>query len=174
MELGPMERLRVAAVGETVLAHREARQLLEADGLREHAVRFTDRLVDPPILAKAMLDKVNDDCVIDLKSAKDPTPRGFAWAVADRGYHRQQAFYKRALEAVYGYCIKDFLFIAVGSGDRPECYVHRLKATAAELGDRQVQSDLARLAMCRRMDDWPDKAAGIHTLDLPRSAYYEE
>ena len=79
-------------------------------GVAERSVFWKDERTG--VLCKARLDFISDEfsAVIDLKTARDASARGFARAVRSRGYHRQAAWYMEAYTQVYGKPPKNFIW----------------------------------------------------------------
>lgn len=90
----------------------------------------------------------------DLKSTRDPSPRGFTRSVADLGYHRQEAFYRDALARHYeGHPLR-FFFVAVRDTPPHEVGVYQLDETFLAPARAQVRAAMARLADHKTRNDW--------------------
>jgi hypothetical protein len=99
----------VAAMTESVLAHTEARGVLETVDGREVSL-FADVEGVP---TRARFDIYDGTNAADLKSARDASPRGFNTAVGRLGYHVQDRWYSEAHEAVTGTELESFKFLVV-------------------------------------------------------------
>lgn len=112
--------------------------------------------------------------VVDFKTTRCRTPRTFAKAAAELGYHRQAAWYSEAVE-LFGYEVAGFLFLTVDKSPAHECRVYELPQHAIELGRRQNAANRRELA--RRLDenDWTDPLGqDAIEVDLPQYVYYNE
>lgn len=157
-----------------LMTHPVAAKLLNSYGVNEVAFRWTDdetgltlkarfdRLIVPPVVAQPV--------VVDLKTAIDPSPAGFAKAVANFDYHLQAALYCEA-----AHLLTDeepvFLFVCVGKDAPHDVWVHQLDSEFAALGARELRTTLRKLAVAYSMGDW--RAEGqdeITTLSAPRWA----
>jgi hypothetical protein len=134
------QRQKLGPMREAVLACPAAVELLYAEPVWvQHAVRF--KYPGSGVLCKALFDVLRPDgVVVDLKCMADPRSAEFGKSCANFGYHRQHALYAVARDLYLGPCPErqDFLFIAVGTGEHPECLVHYLPPAAVDLGRRQV------------------------------------
>ncbi len=104
-----------------------------------------------------------DGTLVDLKSARDASPRGFARAAADLGYHLQAAHYLRMLAA------ERFLFVAVEPEPPHLTAVYELDQDALRRGLQLVDRALdlsARLADVPP-DQWPGYPSTTTRLALP-------
>ncbi len=167
--------LVIAAMREAVYGHAKARAALESVGHPEYAIRWRDlesglwvrNLIDWYIPAKELL--------VNLKTAADPSPEGFAKAVANLGYHRSNALYVRGAKAALGLSDPTEMFLVVGKDPPHEVACYVLDAADLELADRQNRLDLDDLARRRITGDWSSRHAGIiETVSLPRWAKSQE
>jgi hypothetical protein len=107
--IGAAQGAHVNGMAEAVLAHAEARAVLEQVVGREVSI-FAD--VDG-VPTRARFDIYDGVNAADLKSARDASPRGFNTAVGRFGYHIQDRFYAEAHAAVAGTEIESFKFLVV-------------------------------------------------------------
>jgi exodeoxyribonuclease VIII len=90
--------------------------------------------------------------IVDLKTCRDPLR--FESAIADYGYHRQMAFYRRGLWAVLGKDADAWL-IAVET-ESPFCSrTAKVSHDALHRGDEEISELLGLIAECRALDAWP-------------------
>lgn len=124
-------------------------------------------LTDTP--CKSLLDKMaTGNLVLDLKTARDPSPEAFRRSVVRYGYHVQDAFYSLAYQTVYGRPCR-FLFGVVGSEPPHDVAVYELDEAAKETGRREADLLITEYEARRRNNDWQaDWSKGIVRLDLPR------
>lgn len=158
---------QVMAMGRAVLVHPAAAMLLGLPGKAETTHMWTD--ASTGLDCKCRPDWLTDDgsIVVDLKTTKDASPRGFKQSVANYRYHVQAAWYLHGLEQATGRRPDQFIFICVESTAPYACAVYAADAEMIERGHDQAMRDLAKLAVCRAADHWPSYSEQIETLSLP-------
>jgi len=149
------------AMADAIRGHSKARAALESDGPTEYAIRWRDG--GNGVWVRNLIDKLYPakELLINLKTAADPSPAGFAKAVANFGYHRSSAMYVQGAREALGYADPQELFVVVGK-DAPHevaCYV--LDDAALQLGARQNAADMLDLAQRRASGDWSSRHAGL-------------
>lgn len=163
--LNTREHELICAQARAVREDEQAGPLLAQVTDREISVTW-DRDERP---AKARLDAITSDgVVVDLKSAADVTPRGFAAAAWRYGYHVQAAWY---LEAALQAGLTDeerFAFLTVGKRLPIDAVVYEVSTDLLHRGREQIAIALERLERCEAEDHWPGVAEGrVLTLDAP-------
>jgi len=153
----------VEAMSESVLAHPMARTLLTQDGTPEASVFSTDP--DTDIAMRARFDYLAR-IAVDLKSARDASPTGFARASADHGYHVQRGHYDDTLEFAGGH-IDGFVFVVVESEAPYLVGVYRLNSEWEDLGIRQARRARDTLRRCLDTNTWPGYGDDIQSLMAP-------
>lgn len=99
--------------------------------------------------------------VVDLKTAQDASPEGFSKAIANFGYHIQQAFYSDGIR-ICGKPVKRFIF---GVMEKPDGKViqkadprlmafYELDAEDVEAGQDSYTSGLSAINFCMINDEW--------------------
>lgn len=161
----------VTAMTEAVLAHREARRLMEQDGQREASLFTTDP--ETGVEIRARFDLYAAECV-DLKTARDASPKGFTRAVYDHRYDVQQEHYLKTRELVAG-DRPPFRFVAVESTAPHLVAVYTLNEQWQEIGDMWAAHArrLYRLCVDSNSDVWPGYGNDIHELIPPMGLIYE-
>ena len=157
---------------QAVLAVPELSGLLSS-GYAETSVFWIDEATG--VYCKARPDWVHplsDGRVIllDLKTAADESPPGFAKSVASFGYHRQDAHYRAGFEAATGKQVAAFIFAAVTSAAPVLAVPYHLDDQAANQGAEEVAELLALFAQCQRTGIWPAYGEGYQAISLPRWA----
>lgn len=158
---------QVMAMGRAVLGHPAAAMLLGLPGKAETTHMWTD--ASTGLKCKCRPDWLTDDgsIVVDLKTTKDASPRGFKQSVVNFGYYKQAAWYLEGLQQATGRRPDQFIFICVESTAPYACAVYAADAEMIERGHDQAMRDLAKLAVCRAADHWPSYSEQIETLSLP-------
>ena len=158
---------QVMAMGRAVLRHPAAAMLLGLPGKAETTHMWTD--ASTGLECKCRPDWLMDDgsIVVDLKTTKDASPRGFKQSIANFSYQKQAAWYLHGLEQATGRRPDQFIFICVESTAPYACAVYAADAEMIERGHDQAMRDLAKLAVCKAADHWPSYSDQIETISLP-------
>ena len=158
---------QVMAMGRAIMRHPAAAMLLGLPGKAETTHMWTDAATG--LECKCRPDWLTDDgtIVVDLKTTKDASPRGFKQSVANYRYHVQAAWYLHGLEQATGKRPDQFIFICVESTAPYACAVYAADAEMIERGHDQAMRDLVKLAACKAADHWPSYSDQIETLSLP-------
>lgn len=152
-------------IQDSVLSHKTAGGLLACQGQSEVSAFWTDQ--ETEIACRCRPDKVlGGGVIIDLKSARDASPYGFAKAVADHRYHVQQAFYLDGFTAAGSYA-NTFIFVAFEKEPPFAACCHQLQPEDVEEGRAAYRRNLATLARCRAENRWPSYADDIVQITLP-------
>lgn len=165
--VAPNDVARVDAMAESVLAHPEARRLLEEISGREVSV-FAD--VDG-VPVRARFDIYDGTHAGDLKSARDASPKGFNTAVGRHGYHIQEQWYRDAHHAATGAQLETFKFIVVESAPPHLVGVYDLDFMWEDLAKQRTKHARDLYRQCTETNTWP--GYGSATLTPPTWAVYE-
>ncbi|MCG5279844.1 PD-(D/E)XK nuclease-like domain-containing protein [Providencia rettgeri] len=151
---------------DSALAHPIAKWCLEADGVSESSIYWTDKETD--VLCRCRPDRIitAHNYIVDVKSSGDIEK--FDYEYYNYRYHVQDAFYSDGYKEVTG-ITPTFLFLVVSTkidcGKYPvRTYVMSEEAKSA--GRTAYKHNLLTYAECLKTDEW----AGIRTLSLPRWA----
>lgn len=156
-------------IAESVHTHPWASQYF-TEGEAEVSIRWKHPL---GVECKSRIDWLRDDLVLDLKSARDVTQRGFASAAGSLSYHAQMAFYHDAAKSRDGIDRKVVL-LAVEKEPPYDvgCYVLPEEAIAA--GRRLYQDLILRVLHCEKTGVWHGvTGAGEEELHLPQWCFDE-
>lgn len=158
---------KVQAMGRAVYGHPAAAMLLALPGKAETTHMWTDATYG--IECKCRPDWLTDDgsIVVDLKTTKDASPRGFRRSIGEFRYQVQAAWYLHGLEQATGRRPDQFVFICVEKEPPYACAVYAADAEMIERGHQQAMADLGELAACRAADRWPSYSDQIETIGLP-------
>jgi len=164
MLLDPDDWDTVRRVADAVHAHAGARTLL-TDGRAEVSLTWTDPDTGAP--AKARVDWLrNDRCMVDLKSAEDASPAGFARAVARYGYVAQQAHYVSGGGSLLG-DVPLFAFVAVEKQPPYAVGVYVIDASAVSAAFERVRSAYRRYMECKASGRWPAYSQLVESIQVP-------
>ncbi len=161
------DAVQVMAMGRAVLRHPAAAMLLGLAGKAETTHMWTD--ASTGLECKCRPDWLTDDgsIVVDLKTTRDASPRGFRQSIASFRYWVQAGWYMHGVQAATGKRPDQFIFICVESTAPYACAVYAADAEMIERGYEQAMKDLGKLATCRAADSWPSYSDQIETISLP-------
>ncbi len=149
------------AMREGLFANELARAAIESIGLTEQAIVWNHL----GTAMRARLDAVTQNQIVDLKTTRDISPRGFGRAVAEWEYHCQAALYFEGAEAAG---IIDshagFVFIAVSKTAPHETVLYQLDAQTLREGGRLNHQTRLELARRKKTANWGSAWSGIQTI----------
>jgi len=160
-DMGPID-----GMAEAVLAHKDARAILEALPGREVSI-FAD--IDG-VPTRARFDIYGDHDGADVKTALDASPDGFNRAVDAHGLHVQEAWYRAAHRAVTGTELQSFGFLVVEKTAPYLVGVYDLDIMWRDIGREQAEKARERWLRCTETGEWPGYASG--TLSCPTHVVY--
>ena len=128
------------------------------DGQAERSMFWEDP--ETGVYCKGRPDLISEEVsvLLDLKSAKDASPSGFARACADLGYHVQAAHYLMGAQEVQ-IPRKWFVFLAVEKVEPFAGGIYTLDADAMEAGQKELDLLLRQWKWCQENDEWPGYGA---------------
>ena len=158
-----------SACATSIMGHIVYKQIRDAQV--EHTVFWTDK--ETGIECKARFD-VLGPLLVDLKTTRDASPKGFARAIATYGYHIQAAHYMAGAVA-NGMEPRGFLFACVETSAPYLAAGYLLGNPTLEQGERERRDALLTYAQCLREDRWPGyNDDRIEVIDLPNWAQRSE
>ena len=166
---GREDAARIAGMVGAVRAHPTASRMLER-GLPEVTARWRDAATGLECKARADLWLPELAVLADAKSCTDASRDAFARAVANNGYHAQDAMYCEGFEVAGGRAVDAFVLIAVEKVRPHLCAVYVLEDAARDVGRRRIRRALDTLHDCIEADVWPGYPETIQQLALPRWA----
>jgi hypothetical protein len=170
--LRPDEAETLSAMAEAVRSNPTTRDLISTDGMAEMAYRWQDESTG--LWCKAKADLITSDFILDLKTID--RIENWPKAVANFGYHRQQAFYQSGDEHVtrhygHGDKAKEFVFVVVEKEPPHEAAAFVLTSDAVGLGRAENLDAMIELSDRIKRNDW--KSRYYHRItetSLPRWA----
>ncbi len=154
--------------------HELISNILSSPGQNELTIVWEDPSTD--ILCKCRLDAIRNwdgvPVVIDLKSARDASPWGFARAIGDFEYASQAAHYLDGANSTKD-MTRRFMWITVES-DSGLPVIYEPDWATLEYGRRQLQRWIQTLAECQKTNTWPGYPVGINELSLPEYKFRKE
>lgn len=169
----------ITGMRDATMAHPDAAKAYTGQGGEEVTIVWDD---PTGIRCKARPDRLikRAAMLVDLKSAADASPRGFARDGAGRGYHRKMALYRRGLRVLHEqglmpWEVKHSAIVAVESSAPyvVGCYLIDEGHPGADMerAEQDVERLLVRLSMCREHDEWPGYGTGWKILKFPEWAF---
>jgi len=161
----------IDAMAENVLAHAEARALLEQPGHAEASV-FA-RCDETGIDLRARFDYLPDldspdPIAVDLKTTGTrATAREFARSVHTYGYYVQQGHYLDTLRLETGRDDIGFRYICVEKNAPHMVAVHELDTVYGDIGIDEARSARRILRACLENDSWPTGLEDVGLIDAP-------
>ena len=165
--IGAQQAAQVDGMAEAVLAHPEARQVLETVAHREVSV-FADV---EGVRVRARFDIYDGLNGADLKSARDASPKGFNQSVGRYGYHIQEQFYREAHTAVTGTELQSFKFLVCENTAPYLVGVYDLDFMWEDLAKERVKKARETYLRCMETGFWPGYSSA--TLTPPTWAIFD-
>lgn len=158
----------VAVMLDALRSHNDACDLLWGlEGESEKSLFWRDV---HDVEARCRLDRVlpSVDVIVDLKTARDVTPKGRAKCIAERGYDRKAEWYRRGYVANYGRPLREFFLIWVCTAPTATKYdrvvVSRIGAISESLASLEIDRAVASIVKRRESGDWrPDYCIDVQT-----------
>lgn len=117
-------------------------------------------------VCKCRPDYLRYEIQIDLKSAKDASPEGFAKSIANYGYHRQSSHYRTGLAACH-ISVDDTVLIAQEKKPPYAIGIYRLSEEDLYLGYEQNKLIYKKYEKCLSTDKWEGYSPNIENISLP-------
>lgn len=162
------------AMADQVRAHPTAAALLDdPDGAPELSLYWHDALTG--VRLRARIDWLTPGVAVDVKTtAASANPTEWGTTAAKYKLQFQGAWYLEGLRALDIHNTAAFVFINVEKDPPHLVSLTQLTERAIELGAAQMRRAIDVYAKCVAADDWPAYGNEIHTVELPRWAYYQE
>lgn len=161
------ELLAASKMARAVRTHPTARAIF-SDGTPEASMWWTDP--DTGARCRGRVDWLRDGWVIDLKTARDASPEGFAKAAANYGYRESLAHYAKGVRVLTGQAPR--VGVVVVETDAPH-FVAFYEITPDDLtwGEERMTEAQRLWLDCLAADDWPGYSPDLIPLDFPAWAY---
>jgi AraC-like DNA-binding protein len=157
-----------------IRCHKAARALLETDGTHQSTIVWHDE--DYGVDRRARFDFLHKDgaLIVDLKTTRtDASPQECASECTKWGYHRQAAFYRDAVAAMFGEYVQ-FFFVFVAKEAPYRVEVFELDDEFLEIGRKQNARGLKTYAECLKSGVWqPDTHGKATVLSAPSHLRYQ-
>ncbi|MEN9806177.1 MAG: hypothetical protein RL756_685 [Pseudomonadota bacterium] len=155
----------VRRMADAVRAHPAASALLQS-GVPEVSMMWAD--ADTGVACKSRADWLRPDgLIVDLKTARDASPGGFARAIGQYGYALQAAWYLAGARVVLREEPAGFVFVAVEKDPPHAVGVYALDAASVDAAADRIAGALVRLLDCQRSGHWPAYSSLVETITAP-------
>lgn len=157
----------VAVARKAIEGEPEIAELFQPDGGKSEMVGLWQEEDDT--WCRMLLDRTNLRVTLDYKSCPNAAPPNVARNLYGNGYHIQDAWYRRGLDALDldGRGRRKFYFLFQEIEEPFACSFHEIDATGRAMGDRLIERALAVWRECRKADRWPSYPPGIHRAEMP-------
>lgn len=175
--LKPGEHDEARAMADAVRVHPVAGALLAQSGESELTAYWEEEIDGMCIPCKMRLDRLVHDLpgfgpvLLDIKTTRDASPRAMSQHIAEYGYHRQAAWYRRGMRMAGGVESRQFTLVCVEAEPPYPVGVYNISEAAQGQGLRELTDALHLLASCITSGEWPGYPAEVVELDLPVWAY---
>lgn len=156
------------ALADAAQAHPIAAKLLDAPGLTEPSLVWED--AETKLACKARLDRLTThdgfSTIVDVKTTRDASPRGFARECATYSYHMQAAWYLRGADALSPVA-RRFVFIAIEKDPPYAVGVYELDNAFLGAGQKACDDALRMYRNAVETGEWPGYSTSIRTIFAP-------
>lgn len=148
---------------EAVWNHPTCQDLL-SDGTAESSAWWLDP--EAGLLCKCRSDWSRPGLLLDLKTAVDASPAGFARAIERYRYHVQAAYALDGWPQAGGGTMDQFIFVVVEKTPPYAVALYDLSAAFLDAARARYRRDLATAAECLTRQHWPGYPTAIVTLPV--------
>ena len=168
--LSPKQIESANIMADRVMQHNGAQRYLSEPG--ESQMSGLQTFGPKSVLCKFRLDWfMRDQCVIvDLKTTRDASPKGFQKSIGEFGYHIQAGFYTKFMRTL-GHEIAHWVFICVENTAPYGVAVYRLDDHAVEAGWRVAERFIDVYGQCLKTGVWPAYGIKTQAIDMPPWSY---
>lgn len=137
-----------------ILEHPKASEYFKRHAKNEVSIFWTDKNTGE--LCKARPDKIilEDDCIVDLKTAVSAQQDDFQRKAFEFGYHRQAYWFAEAYKQQYGRDLKEFVFIVVEKTPPYNVVVYVASEFFIEVGGIECRDLLNKYHKCKQTNNW--------------------
>lgn len=160
-------------IRDTAMTSEALQIMLEGEGVNETSAYAVDE--ETGVTVRCRVDRYNRDnkLILDVKTAANASAYGFQKAVADYGYHMQDALYTDVWAKAGGGDVEGFVFVVIEKSEPPMVSVIELDAAAVAEGHAIYRKALSKYAECAAADVWPGYPAEVQKISLRRFDYRE-
>lgn len=172
----PRDLAPARACAKSVLDHPVAGPLFTGEGISEASIWGRDETtgldlrIRPDRLATLPDGRA---LMVDLKTARDASPREFSRAAWTYRYYLQQAFYQRVYCQATGLEDVPFVFVVAESAAPYQVAIYQLTDNARRMGKQAMRRALDLYVECEASGIWPGYPEQPQPLDLPAWADFD-
>lgn len=156
---------------DSVHSNKMAKFLLDdKEGQAERTFYYVDPLTGVGCRVRPDWMAVFNGWIVDIKTAADASPNGFAKSVTNYRYHVQDPFYTDGLKE-NGIDFKGFCFIVVEKEPPHPTGVYFLPVEAKNQGRKEIRQNLNVYADCLSSGIWPGYTDQLTELTMPNWLY---
>ncbi len=160
------EWAQAKAMAGAVLAHPDARAVLEAPGQSEASAFWSDP--ETGVRLRARFDRLaNRHFIADLKTGQTADPRLWARKAVEFNYDLQAAVYRQGLTATRGDEDPIFWHILVESAAPHLVSVVQLSPDFLAIGEQKARVAIDLYHHCTQTGEWPGFPTGVHPVEPP-------
>lgn len=137
----------------------------------EHTAVWHDDYAGDTVRVRPDVIREDMELMLDVKTARDASPRGFQKAIAEYGYHVQEALYTQGWERAGGKPIRATVFLVYESEPPFLHALYELPPSAILEGQSIVIRALSTYGECLKSGKWPGYPEEVTELALPRWAH---
>ncbi|HUQ93846.1 MAG TPA: PD-(D/E)XK nuclease-like domain-containing protein [Bryobacteraceae bacterium] len=163
---------KALTIGEAVRANPLLEKILDGTKAKiEHTAVWEDKLTGT--LCRCRPDTIREDMnlMLDVKTARDASPRGFQKAIAEYGYHVQEALYTQGWQYAGGKPIDAVIFLVYETEPPFLHALYELPPSAVAEGHAIARHTIDLYAECLKTGTWPGYSQEVTELALPRWAH---
>lgn len=152
--LAAKEYEQVEGMATAARSHPVVSELLASEGVNEASALWDE---EDGGCGKCRIDRLCNwngaATIVDFKSARDASPRGFARAVTEYLYAMSAGFYARGLRTLAP-AERQFVFVAIEKAPPFAVGVYPLDREYLEVGEKQAMAYYAKLRKARDSGEW--------------------
>ena len=160
--------LRAAAKMAAAIRRHPLASRIFTDGKPEVSLYWVDEATG--VTCRGRVDWLRKGHIVDLKTCRDASPRGFAKAATDYGYRESLAHYQRGIHALTGEWLP-VVIVAVESEAPHLVAIYTLSTEDLAWGADRMDEALKTYAECESTGHWPGYSEDVQVLDFPNWAY---
>lgn len=174
--IDPDDYTTINDMAESAYIHPSASALLQCDRrLIEASFAWREPVDEVDVIVKARPDLIarlpnGRTAVVDIKTTKDASPKGFAREVVNYSYLEQAAFYLRGLRALAD-VERDWIWIAIEKEPPYAVGVYHAYLSDLAAAEQRIVGWLETWTRCCRSESWPAYSNEAEPLIVPEWAY---
>lgn len=149
--LNDADRLTLIGMAKALDAHPNARELIDGS-TKEQSYFWKDK--ESGLIVKSRPDILHSNMIVDLKTCRDASPRGFQRAMVEGGYHIQGAMIQDAVQGIENRFIENVINICVETSYPYAIGIYIISEEALAVGREKYKGLLLDLSHCIVHNKW--------------------